>query len=105
MRIALRFLANVFLLVAIIALVYDSTPALQGTGDFALTPFTKHWQSLSPKSLEFFQNTITNTIGQIPWTYGFGALISLPTTIFFAGIALICGYFGRRKKSINIYVN
>ncbi len=44
----LRFLASLFALIAVVALVTDATPALSGTGPFKATSVIGYWRELAP---------------------------------------------------------
>ncbi len=105
MLIVLRFLANVFFMVAIIALVIDATPALQGIDHFKLKAFATHWAELSPKSLKVFEETVTNVAGPFVWTYIVSTILNISTAILFAILGVLFGYLGRRRKRTNIFVN
>ena len=48
---SLRFLASLFALIAIVALVADATPALNGTGAFTAHSVIGYWTELAPASL------------------------------------------------------
>lgn len=100
-----RFLAALFLLVAIIALVADATGPLAGHGSFAPTAFSSHWADLAPASLTAFRNAvITSTPGWL-WDPVIISVIDEPTFVLFGVLALLCGIAGRRRHEINIFVN
>lgn len=101
----LRFLAALFALVAIVALMADLTPSLTGTGDFKATRFGAHWADLSPSTLASTRAGITQRAGPGVWQAFDTVVLSTPTLGLFAGLALAFGYAGRRRRRVNIYVN
>ncbi|PPD29289.1 MAG: hypothetical protein CTY20_06965 [Hyphomicrobium sp.] len=101
----LRFFASLFLLVAIVAFVADLTPWLQGTRGFSATSFAKHWTDLAPATLQTAKQAMTKSLGAWSWDWLTGSLISLPTSMLFGLLALGCGYAGRRRRRVNVFVN
>ncbi len=101
----LRFLSALFLLVATVALVSDATPPLAGTGPFVATPLVEHWKEIAPGSLEAAKAAIQRS--SAPWTWDdvIAPVVGVPTFALFGALALACGYGGRRRRRVNIYVN
>jgi hypothetical protein len=99
-----RFLAAVFLLVAAIALVNDATPAVYGAGPFTLTSLDAHWQELAPSALAAAK---TGAEGMAPWLWQgvIAPLLTTPTCIAFGLLAVLSGYIGRRRRTVEIFVN
>lgn len=102
---ALRFLAALFLLVAVIAIVADATPAITGSGHFAPKSVTQHWTELSPSTLEAAKSSLTRATMPAVWAALSGSILALPTFVVFAMTAAICGYAGRHRRRVNVYVN
>jgi hypothetical protein len=100
-----RFLSALFLLVAIIALVADATPLLDGGRAFTATAFRAHWADLAPTSLAAAKAAVTHS--SMPWVWDpvIARVIDQPTFALFGALALVTGYAGRRRQRINIYVN
>lgn len=99
-----RFLAAVFLLVAVVALVVDATPAVYRAGPFTATALSAHWQDLAPSSFDAAKNAIT---GVSPWVWEglIAPILAVPTFVTFGALALLSGYAGRRRKTVRIFVN
>jgi hypothetical protein len=99
-----RFLAAVFLLVATVALVVDATPWVYGASGFEAQSLHGHWQELAPNSLAAAQKAVT---GLAPWLWDdvVGPILDIPTFITFGALALLCGYAGRRRRTIDVFVN
>jgi hypothetical protein len=100
-----RFLSAVFLLVAVIALVADATPSIDGAGPFAATSFREHWADLAPSSLAAAKAAVVRSAPAWVWDVAIAALIDRPTFALFGALALACGYAGRRRHRIDIFVN
>ncbi|MGQ0673635.1 MAG: hypothetical protein ACT4N2_12270 [Hyphomicrobium sp.] len=100
-----RFLASLFLLIAVIALISDATPALNGTAGFVPTAIGRHIGDISPSTLEGAKTGITDSV--VPWLWDavVAPLLATPTFVLFGVLALATGYLGRRRHKINIYVN
>jgi hypothetical protein len=95
----LRFLAALFLLMAVILFVAGMTQ--QGTH----TSTAAHWQSISPSSLAAFQASVTRHIGAWAWDPILLTVLRLPAYILFGGLALLSGIAGRRRRVVNVFIN
>jgi hypothetical protein len=102
---ALRFLAALFALVAIIAFVSDLTPSLTGSVPFASTSMETHWARISPSSLKAARENLTQSAWPSSWPLLEGLLLRFPTFAVFAILAAIVGYAGRRRHRVNVFVN
>ena len=101
----LRFLAAIFLLVAVIALVTDLSWPISAGQPFEATSVVSQWREMAPATLETTrESTIAATA---PWVWDglIAPVLSLPTFVLFGLLALACGYGGRRRPKVNIYVN
>jgi hypothetical protein len=101
---ALRFLASVFALVAVVALVADATPALNGTGQFEATPVIGYWQELAPASLAAAREAVTKTA---PWLWDplLTSVLGLSAPVLFGLLAVVFGYLGRRREEFKVHIN
>lgn len=102
---ALRFLAGLFAMIAVIALVSDATPWLNGSAPFAGTPLETQWERISPNSLGAARERVSQSVSPTAWSALEAAVIGYPTWAVFGALALITGYFGRRRRRVNIFVN
>ena len=100
-----RFLCALFLLVAVIAFVSDATPPLAGAGPFKATTLLGHWDGLAPNSLNAAKAALTHATAEWVWPDIVENLIGWPTFVIFGALALICGYLGRRRYKVKIFVN
>ena len=101
----LRFLASLFALVAVVALVADVTPALRGTGPFTAHSVIGYWTELAPASLMATRANVTAMT--FPWVWNPVLLSALTAlmSVLFACLAVVCGYFGRRRVQMKVHVN
>lgn len=102
---SLRFLASVFALIAVIALVADATPALNGTGHFQAHSVINYWAELAPASLVATRANIIATTHELLWNPILLSVLSAPMSVLFGTLALVCGYFGRRRQQMKVHVN
>lgn len=102
---SLRFLASLFALIAIVALVADATPALNGTGPFEAHSVINYWTELAPASLVATRTNITNMTFPWVWNPVMLSLLTAPMSVLFGGLAIVCGYFGRRRVQMKVHVN
>ena len=102
---ALRFLASLFALVAVVALVTDATPAWNGTAPFEATSVIGHWRELAPASLEAARMTVTQSAPSWVWDTVIMGILNVPTFGLFGLLAVISGYFGRHRHQLKVHIN
>ena len=100
-----RFLASLFLLIAVVTLVADATLVSQGTASFHATSLGKHWADLAPSTLESAKAGVSRAT--LPWVWDtiIAPALAVPTFLFFGVLALLSGYAGRRRHRVDIYIN
>lgn len=102
---SLRFLASLFALIAVVALIADATPALNGTGPFEAHSVISYWSELAPASLAATRANIIALTFPWVWNPVLLSLLGAPMSVLFGALALACGYFGRRRQQMKMYVN
>jgi len=102
---ALRFLAGLFLLAAAIVLASDVTKPLAGTAAFVPTSLARHWQETAPKSLAAAKSAVTQRAGNFAWDGVVGQVLRMPSFALLGGLGVLCGYLGRRRRKVEIFVN
>ncbi|MFN3625034.1 MAG: hypothetical protein ACK4TP_13350 [Hyphomicrobium sp.] len=102
---SLRFLASFFALIAMVALVADATPALNGTGQFVAHSVMNYWTELAPASLVATRANIIAMTSEWVWNPVLLSILSAPMSLLFGTLALMCGYFGRRRVQMKVHVN
>lgn len=102
---ALRFLAALFALVAVVALVTDATPAWNGTGPFDTTSVIGHWKELAPVSLEAAHKAVVQSTPVWVWDTVIMSILNLPTFVLFGLLAILSGYLGRHRHQLKVHIN
>ena len=100
----LRFLAGVFLLIAVIFAVNDATGALGSRKSGAVT-MQQTWSTVSLPTLKAAQGGIERYMHPIVWQWGVLTLLQLPAWAVFGTLGLALAYAGRRRRRVNIYAN
>jgi hypothetical protein len=104
--IVLRFIAGLALLIAVIALVFDSTRMLPGGGSgIGVTSLGEHWGKLAPSTLKSAQTAVQRYSHPLVWDALIGTVLRLPTWIVFGLVGALFAYAGRRRRRVNIYAN
>ncbi len=101
----LRFLSGVFALIAVVALVSDATPAINGTGPFVASSIAGYWRDFAPASFDSAGQSVS--AATFPWVWDpiLVSVMTLPTFALFGLLALLTGYLGRRRHEVKVHVN
>ena len=102
---ALRFIAGLLMLIAVIAFITDLTRPLSGAGPFVPTTIARQWQALAPSSMQAAKAAVSKATHPLVWDPLIAAPIGLPLFVLFGGLAGLAGYAGRRRNRVNIYRN
>ncbi len=98
-----RFLAALFLLIAVIAGVYDGTRSL-AADRLVMASLIEHWTTIAPTLLNTSQAAVKR-IHPMLWDAGLGQLLLLPAALSLFVIGVACAYAGRRRRRINVFAN
>lgn len=102
----LRFLASLLLLIAAVALISDLTRLQVGaTHGFEPTTIARQWQDMAPASLQAAKATVSRATHPLVWTWGLERILNAPLFVLFGLLGAIVGWLGRRRHTIEIYVN
>lgn len=102
----LRFISSLLLLVAVVALVSDLTHMQTGaTRGFQPTTIARQWQEFAPASQQSAKALVGRATHPRVWSWGVAPVIRTPVFALFGFLALVVGYLGRRRRSIEIYTN
>ena len=104
-RLMLRFLAAVFATLGMIAFAADFSSSTASHAGFAATSFLERLNDLAPSVLGGLKSAVTKSLGPSAWEPGLTTILGLPTYILFAILAGICGFAGRPRRRVHIYVN
>ena len=98
-----RFLAALFLLIAVIAGVYDGTRSL-AADRVLMTSLLEHWSTLAPALLGTVQGAVKRS-HPLLWDGGLARLLQLPAVLVLATLGILFAYAGRRRRRINVFAN
>ena len=99
-----RFLAAVFLLIAVLAGVYDGTRTL-AADRLVTTSLLEHWSTLAPTLLNTAQGAVRRSTHPLVWDMGLGKFLLLPASLVFFAIGVLFAYVGRRRRRVNVFAN
>lgn len=101
----MRFLTSLFALAAVLALAHDATPFLNGTGPFKATTLMGYWVELAPASLVSARSAITSATAEWVWNPVLISILNMSAPVLFGVLAIVCGYFGRRRHELKVHIN
>ena len=101
-RLMLRFLAALCALIAAIALTADISA--QG-GAFGATSLLGHLEQFAPSLLASIKASVTRVFGGTIWDSLVVMIMNIPTFLFFGLLAMFCGYAGRPRRAISVFIN
>jgi hypothetical protein len=98
-----RFLAGVFLLIAVLAAVYDGTRSM-AADRLVTTSLLEHWATIAPTSFAGAQGSMRR-LHPLLWDGGVSKLLLMPAVAFFGLAGVGFAYAGRRRRGVNVFVN
>ncbi len=101
----LRFLAGVFLLVAVIAAVNDVTRSMAAGTRIPSVSTHEHWSKLAPVTLATARNTVQRKAHPTVWDPVLLSVLQLPAWALFGALGALLAYAGRRRREVNIFAN
>jgi hypothetical protein len=101
----LRFLAGVFLLVAVIAAVNDVTRSIAAGARVAPVSTHDHWSRLAPVTLASARSTVQRKAHPLIWDPVLTSVLHLPAWALFGVLGGLLAYAGRRRREVNIFAN
>ena len=99
-----RFLAAVFLLIAVLAAVYDGTRTL-AADKLVTTSLLEHWSTLAPTLLDTAQSAVKRSTHPLVWDLGLSKVLLLPAALVLFVIGVLFAYAGRRRRRVNVFAN
>jgi hypothetical protein len=104
MSLALRFLASVLLLIAVIAIVSDATRSL-AAHTLTFTSLGEHWAKIAPATLTAARSAVQRHTHPLVWDLGIRKLLLLPTWVVFGVLGMLVAYTGRQRRRVNVFAN
>jgi hypothetical protein len=104
-RFMLQFLAALSSAVALFAFAADFTAARSGAGGFHSMTVLERMNDFAPSLEGSIKGAVTHAAGAVAWDPILTSLLGLPAYVVFAILALVCGYAGRPRKEVQIYIN
>jgi hypothetical protein len=101
----LRFLAGVFLLVAVIAAVNDVTRSMAAGARVPPVTTYEHWSRLAPVTLAAARGSVQRKTHPMVWDPVLVSILQLPTWGLFGLVGVLLAYAGRRRREVNIFAN
>jgi hypothetical protein len=101
----LRFLAAVFLLVAVIAAVNDVTRSMAAGARLPAVSTQEHWSRLAPVTLATARNSVERKVHPLVWDPAIVSVLRLPAWGLFGLVGALLAYAGRRRREVNIFAN
>ncbi len=101
----LRFLAGVFLLVAVIAAVNDVTRSMSAATRLPAVSTYEHWSKLAPVTLAAARNAVQRRTHPLVWDPALVWVLQLPAWGLFGVVGMLFAYAGRRRREVNIFAN
>ena len=104
-RLMLRFLAALFATIGLVAFAADFSSTGTEHAGFAATSLLERLSELAPSLLNSIKTSVTRSLGPNAWDSVMTTVLGLPAFLIFAALAASCGFAGRPRKRIEIFVN
>lgn len=100
-----RTASGLCLIAAAVAFAHDIGPAsVGGRTEIRPASVARHWEKFAPKSLEATRTVVTQRLGAWVWRM-VSMVLALPTVLVFAALCIGLGYYGRRRRKVEIFAN
>lgn len=104
-RTMLQFLSALFATVALFAFAADYSTAKATGSALRLTPLLDGMFDFAPTLVAMIRNFVTQNFGAWAWDPVLTTLLGFSTEAVFVVLAVICGFAGRRRKDVQIFIN
>lgn len=104
-RIMLQFLAALFAIMALFAFAADFSEARGTAAGFHSTSLLERMDDFAPSLLNSLQNAATRTLGEGAWDPLLTSFLSVPAYLVFMILGAVCGYAGRPRRDVQIFIN
>lgn len=104
-RTMLQFLSALFATVALFAFAADYSTAKATGSAFKMTPLIDGLSDFAPTLVAMMRSFIAQNLGEWAWDPVLMSILGFSTEAVFVVLAVICGYAGRRRKEVQIFIN
>jgi hypothetical protein len=104
-RIMLQFLAALFATIALFTFAADFTAARATGTAFHATALIDRLFDFAPSVVTSIRNAITRTLGEFAWDPLLRIVLDLPAFVVFMMLAALCGFAGRPRREVRIFIN
>ncbi len=101
---ALRFIASLFLLGAVIALTADISRPRRASAPM-FSSIERHWNEIAPQSLAASQKAVATRLHPIVWDPTIRTVLSIPAFLMLGVLAAGLFYLGRPRRRVEIFIN
>ncbi len=101
----LRIFGLWILILGFMAFVYDATKTMANNGSLSITSLGGHWVNLHEQSFKFVENLVSSALHPIVWDPIFESALLLPAWLTLSLIGSWVYWIGRKRKSIEIFMN
>lgn len=103
------FLLRIFglwvVILGFMAFVFDATKTMANDGEISITSLGAHWQSIHTKSIQLFENLISNGLHPFFWDPLLSSALLLPAWLALGLFGSWLYWVGRKRKKIEIFIN
>jgi hypothetical protein len=104
-RIMIQFLAGLFATIALFTFAADFSAARATGSSFHATALIDRLFDFAPSILTSARNAITRTLGEFAWDPLLRIILDLPAFLVFMLLAALCGFAGRPRREVQIFIN
>jgi uncharacterized membrane protein YfcA len=104
-RIMLQFVAAVFAVLAFFTFASDFSATHSATSGLHSLSLLERLNEFAPSAMTSFKAVVIRALGASAWDPVLTSLLGLPAYLVFAGLAGLCGYAGRPRREVRIFVN
>lgn len=104
-RIMLQFLAALFATIALFAFAADFSAARGAGSGFHAASLLDRLNDFAPSLVNSARNGVTRLLGARVWDPVITSIAGLPAFVVFIAVAMFCGFSGRPRREVQIYIN
>lgn len=101
---AVRFIASLFLLAAVIALTADMSRPRRAASPMVWS-VERHWTEIAPQSLANARKSVATRTHPVVWDPVIRTVLSVPAFLMLGAASAGLFYLGRPRRRVEIFVN